>query len=123
MRHSRVLHHATPQHLLPAAQQVVVHGCELHGGFTLRNLACDALDGRVQIEQQRTLTVVANHALNPEERGDACASRDGPDVVQAGRRIQHEMSCRQLDAVNPVGVLDHQLPAVVFRGLAEEQRR
>ena len=40
-------------------------------------VARDALDGVVEIEQQRALAVVADHALNPEERRDARAARHG----------------------------------------------
>ncbi len=47
--------------------------------------------------------------------GDALAARHGRDVVQAGRRIQDEVSGRQLHAVRAVGVLDDQLAAVVVR--------
>ena len=44
------------------------------------------------------------------------------DPVHAGARVEHHVAGRQLDALRAVGVLDHQLAAVVFVGLGEEQR-
>jgi hypothetical protein len=33
------------------------------------------LNGKIEVEEQRALAVVADHALSPEERGDARAAR------------------------------------------------
>ena len=38
--------------------------------------------------------------------------------MQAGGRIEHEIAGRQLDLVRAVSVLDHELAAVIFLGLA-----
>ena len=51
----------------PAPQQIVVNASELHDRGIVRLGRINALDGGVQIEQQRALAIVAHHALNPEE--------------------------------------------------------
>ncbi|MCY1355465.1 hypothetical protein D9M69_418860 [compost metagenome] len=84
----------------------------------LRRLA----DTRVHLEQQRTLAVVAHHALDPEERRHPRAARDRRHVVDAGGRVQHHMPGRQLHALLAIGVLDHQFAAVVLVRLGQEQR-
>ena len=76
----------------------------------VRRVLVQALDGRVEVEQQRPLAVVTHHALNPEERGDPRAARHRPDGVQARRRIEDQVSGRQLHRVHAVGVFDEQSP-------------
>ena len=46
--------------------------------------ALNALDRRVEIEEQGPLAVVADHALNPEERRQRRPCVIGRDAVQAG---------------------------------------
>src|SRR5262245_12041895 len=87
-----------------------------------RRILTETLNGSIEIEEQRPLPVVPNHALDPEERRDARTARDLGDAVQARRRIQDEVSRRELDRVHAVGVLDEQLAAVVVVRLGEEQR-
>src|SRR6185295_11435945 len=82
-------------HLRPAAEQVVVDARELDGGRVVRPLAAHLLDGRIEIEQQGPFRVVAHHALDPEERADPRPTRHRADVMEAGRRIEHEMAGRQ----------------------------
>ncbi|MNH23884.1 hypothetical protein D3C79_837960 [compost metagenome] len=43
--------------------------------------------------------------------------------MQAGTRVEHQIPCRQLHLLHPVGVLDHQLTTVVVLGVAQEQGR
>ena len=44
-------------------------------------VGAEALNGEVEIEEQRTLAVVTNHALNPEERAKPRAACDRRDVM------------------------------------------
>src|SRR4029450_1188092 len=72
-------------HLRPLAEQVVVNASQLHDRRMRRDVARELLNGYVEIEQQRPAAVIANHALNPEERRDARTSGDGGHAVKAGR--------------------------------------
>jgi len=51
----------------PAPQQVVIDAGELHYGGIVGLGWVNALDGGIEIEQQGALSVVAHHALDPEE--------------------------------------------------------
>ena len=85
----------------------------------------DSLPPRLRayaIAIQGALGVLAHQALRPEERGEARAAGHRLDLVDAGRRVEHQVAGRQLDPLAAVGVLDHQLAAVVFVRVAEEQR-
>src|SRR5262249_11992204 len=107
----------------PATKQVVVDASEANAYRRVGTRLIDLLDCGVEIEQQSTFAVFANHALDSEKRGYARSAGDGLDVMQAGGGIKHHMSRRQFDTVNAVGVFDDELAAVVFFGLREEQRR
>ena len=50
------------------------------------------------------------------------ATRDGVDVMQARRGIEHQVARRKLDLVHAVLVLHRQFAAVVLLGLGQEQR-
>src|SRR5215213_10518718 len=54
----------------PLAEQVVVDACQLDRRRVAGQLAVHALDGRIEVEQQRPLAVVPDHALDPEEGAD-----------------------------------------------------
>jgi hypothetical protein len=82
----------------------------------------DPPDRCVKIEQQRSLSIVSDQTLDPEERRDASTTGHGPDVVQARRRIEDKVPCRELDRVSSVGVVDQQFSAVVLFRCAQEQR-
>ena len=61
----------------------------------VRHVAGEALDGLVHLEQQGSLAVLADHALNPEKRGKALATGDRLHLVQwrlidAHGRVGHE---------------------------------
>ena len=66
----------------------------------------DSLDRHVHVEQDRALAVVAYHRLDPEERGNARAARDGADIMKARRRIKDtrtHFKRRQDDRRRPMG--------------------
>ncbi len=86
-------------------------------------IAREPPDRHVEVEEERALGVVPNEALRPEERGDARAARDRRDIVQAGAGIDDHVAGGQLHLVAAVGVLDHELAAVVILGRGDEQRR
>ena len=52
----------------PAAKQVVIDGCQLHGRGMIGQIERQPLNRCVEIEEQRPLAIVAQHALDPEER-------------------------------------------------------
>ena len=60
---------------------------QLHGRRMIRHLQGEPLERRVEIEQQRPLAIIADHALDPEERRPR-EPGDRLDVMQAGRRIE-----------------------------------
>src|SRR5687767_7255367 len=74
-------------HLRPLAEKIVVHASQLHDGWVRGDVARQLLDGYIEIEQQRTAAVVANHALDPEERRNTRAARYRGDAVQARRGV------------------------------------
>src|SRR5690606_7890656 len=98
--------------LSPLPQEIVIDARELHDGRMIGHLACEALNRDVHVEQQCATRVVADHALQPEERAYSDAARHRIDPVQARRRIQDHVTGRQLDALRAVGVFDHELSAV-----------
>jgi hypothetical protein len=87
-----------------------------------RAFSIEPLDGDIQIEQQRALTVVADHALNPEEGRETSAACDGPYMMQTCGRVQDQVSRRELDVVRSVGILDNEFAAFVLVRRSEEQR-
>ena len=102
----------------------MVDACQLDRGWVAGRIAGDPLNCQIEIEQQRSLAVVANHALNPEEGSNARAASHRIYMVKAGRWVEDQMTCGQLDAVDAVGVFHHQFAAVVFvRRIEEEGRR
>src|SRR3546814_8370138 len=59
----------------PAPQHVVVDAGQLHDDrIAVAALGNQLLDIGVELEQQGALAVVADHALQPEKRGDASAA-------------------------------------------------
>src|ERR1700754_4050148 len=82
--------------LAPHAQQVVIAADER----TLRGFVAvgrvQALDGVVEIEEQRALAVVAHEALRPEEARYARAARDGPHLMKTRRGVDDRMTRGQL---------------------------
>ena len=75
--------------LRPAAQQVVIDPGLRHQGIVMTELLAQALNGHIQIKQQRALCIIANHALYPEEGTDARPSSHGCHTMQAGSRVQN----------------------------------
>src|SRR4029450_8257202 len=70
-------------HLRPLAEQVVGNASQLHDRRMRRDVARELLNGYGEIEQQRPAAVIANHALNPEERRNAGAVGHRCDAVKA----------------------------------------
>src|ERR1700733_333633 len=60
--------------LSPASQQIVINASQLHACSVSRNFHCKPLNRGVEIEQQRPVAIAADHALDPEEGGDARSS-------------------------------------------------
>ncbi len=71
---------------------------------------------------KRALTIVAHHALNPEERGETRPARDGPYMMETGGWIEDQVAGGQLDVVRSVGILHHQFAAIVLIRGRQEQR-
>jgi hypothetical protein len=105
----------------------VIHASQLHRGLLsdglVRQIAPEPLDSQIEIEKQTALSIVAQHALDPEEGADARAAADGRDVMQTGRGIEHHVPSRKFDLMHAVSVLDRQLSSVVFVRFREEERR
>src|SRR3954469_24391891 len=80
-----------------------------------------ALNRGVQVKEQRSLAIVANHALNPEEGGRSRPSRYGRYVMKTCSRIQNHMTGGQLHSVRSVRVLHNQFSPVVFVRMGKKQ--
>jgi hypothetical protein len=81
------------------------------------------LNRAVEVEEERSLGIVANEALDPEERREARSSRHRPDVVKARRGIEHHVSRGELHLVHAEVILDHQLSPLILLRSGEEERR
>jgi hypothetical protein len=57
-----------PSNVCPAAQQIGVHTGQLYGTGIVGQVARNPLDCHVEIEEERALAVIANQALDPEEK-------------------------------------------------------
>jgi len=104
----------------------VVDCGELDGGLgcggAFGEFAIEFLDAEVEVEEDGAAGVVADHALDPEERAEAGAAGDGPDVVEAGGGVEDHVAGGELDALDAVGVLHAELAAVVLLRCGEKQR-
>src|SRR5690606_12616450 len=107
--------------LAPAPQQVVVDARQAQQRAALRTFAGELLDAGVELQQQLPLRLVAHKALHPEERRHARTAGHRRDPVQAARGIRDQVAGRELHLVLAVGVVHHQLAAVVFVRVGEEQ--
>ena len=79
-----------------------------------------SLDRIVHIESHPPSKRILDHALKPEEGGDARAPRDRSHQVQAGRWIEDQMARGQLDPVGTIVVVDLELAAIVLVRLRQE---
>ena len=113
--------------LRPLPEQIMIDAGELHRGLgghrLIGEVAAQPLDAQIEIEEQRPLAVVPHHALNPEKGTEPHATADRIDVVQARRRVKHEVPRRQLHALHAVSIFHHQFAAVVFIRRGEKERR
>jgi hypothetical protein len=105
----------------------VVHPGELHGGlFDLGGLGVgaggEALDAGVEVEEERAVGVLADHALDPEEAADAVAAGYRLYAVQARGWVEDHRAGGELDRFFAVVVLDDELAAIVVGGVGEEER-
>ena len=89
----------------------------------LRHVSHQTLNRNVEIEKYRAFTIVAHHALDPEERSEPRTTRHRTNVMKTGSRIKNQMTRRQFHRMHAVSIFDDELAAVVFVGIAEEQRR
>lgn len=64
-------------HFRPLAQQVVIHVEQGEDLFSVAKAGLQRLDGAVQVVKHRTLLIVADHRLDPQERGLADAEVTG----------------------------------------------
>ena len=119
--------HSRHLHLRPLPQQVVIHPGQLHRSSpSPPPCACRSrqpLDRCIQIEQQRPLRILPDHALHPEEAAHPRPPRHRLHTMQARRRIQHHRAPPAASPVRPVGVLHHQLAAVILLRRRQKQRR
>src|SRR5688500_9832144 len=70
-------------HLRPAPEQIVINACELDRRRMIGRLRGDTLYGRIHVEQDRPLAVIADHALDPKKRRDPPAACHGRNMMQA----------------------------------------
>ena len=114
-----LIHHRTvifTSHLGEAPEQVVIAIGQLDHTAVIGQRLIDLVYCHVEIEQQRTMAVVAHHALYPEEGCQADAARHWLDVMQAARRVNHHVAGGEFDCMLTVDVVNHQFAAfVVFR--------
>ena len=91
--------------------------------FSVAKAGLQRLDGAVQVVKHRTLLIVADHRLDPQERGLADAAGDRGDAVQAAGGIEHQMPGRELHPMLAIGVFNHQFATLIALRIAKEQRR
>src|SRR6202012_2849713 len=84
---SRRVSGALALNLRPLPQQIVVDARKLHGYRTCRRVQVHTLRRVIQVKEQGTLLIAPHHALNPEKRTNAPASRNRLNPVQARRGI------------------------------------
>src|SRR5690606_17944210 len=96
----------------PLPQQVVIDRRELDHRRMSRKLRAETLDRHVHLEKEPPLCVVADHALDPEERAQPHTASDGSHAMLTRRGIQNHVPCRELDALRPESVLDDELATV-----------
>src|SRR5215470_12800215 len=87
-----------------------------------RRVGCDALCGDVEVKEQRALTVIADHALNPEKRRSAGPPCNWAYVMQACRGVENHVSCGQLYGMDAISIFDDEFTAVILVGVGEEER-
>jgi hypothetical protein len=97
--------------LRPAAEKIVIAARQRDHRAVLRNGLGHLVDGHVEVEEHGALAVVADHALDPEERREPHPARHRVDPVQAHARIEDRITRRQLDRVGAERVLDDELVA------------
>src|SRR5579875_1233192 len=88
----------------------------------IANVVIEALNGGIEIEKHGPFAVVADHALNPEERADTGAAGHRTHMMEAGGGIKNHVPGGQLHLMGAIGVFYDQLAAVVLVRIAEEQR-
>ena len=99
----------------PVADQIVIDTSQFDRFRVISPKTFDqGLDRGVEIEDQAAGVSISYHALQPEKRRNAHASRDRRDHMQTRRRINYEIAGRQLDFMGTVDVLDHEFAAVIF---------
>ncbi len=74
----------------------------------------------IEIEEQRALPIIADHALDPEERRRPCTSTHWRDVMKARRGVQNQVTGGQLYRMRAVCVLHDEFSSVIFIRMREE---
>jgi len=97
--------------LRPGVDEVVAHAGQLDHRGVVGCLGGEALDGDVHVSEERSLRVVPDEALQPEEGAKVRATGYRRDGVEAGRRIQEHRTGRPLHGPRAAGVLDDEFIA------------
>src|SRR5262245_56484260 len=80
------------------------------------------LDRHIEIKKQGSFSIIADEALNPEERRKPYSGNNGTHMVQTVCGIENHVSGRQFDLMNTEGIFHDQFTALVFVRFTQEQR-
>jgi hypothetical protein len=81
----------------------------------------DLIDGHIEVKKQSALLLVSDHALNPEEGSKPGTARHRCYMVQTARRIQDHLPSRELHGMRAIQIVNHELTAIIFVRLTEEE--
>src|ERR1700743_154093 len=105
----------TCSYFSPVADQVVIDAGQFDRfGVIAPNPLNQSLNRCVEIENQAAGVSIPYHALQPEKRRNPRAPGHRSHQMQTRRRINYEITRRQLDFVGSIAVLDHELAAIIL---------
>src|SRR5690625_671082 len=110
--------------LSPLTDEIVIDPAQAGQLWRSNLLLRQTLNALIELPKHGSMLGRAYHALRPEKGAQSQPPRYRIDPVQAGARIDHQISGSELDLLTPVGVLNNQLSAVIFiRGTQKQGGR
>src|SRR5215469_10718954 len=103
----------------PLAQKIVVDTGQPHARIMVCAGSTELLQRIVEVEQNRAPGLIPDHALHPEEGGQAGAPGNGLDAVHGAPAVPHHIAGGELAPPLLARPTDHELAPVVFCGIAQ----
>src|SRR5689334_8904105 len=82
----------TPSCVGPTADKIVIKPGQRDDLIAVAQLLAQGLNGVVELKQHGARSLVADHALDPEEGGPAAAPRHRRHMMLAGGGIDHQVA-------------------------------